>query len=211
MNEAFAITEAGQAEVFVRQLGGRLPDNVRVQEIGRLSTLATQAKQRGDLQSALELEESALAICRELRSSEETPALLALTAAKLYNIGRLHYEKKEFDAARISFENARVLDAASGNIVGQAADYRGLAFIKQDAGDPLGAVELHQKALELDRRGAFAYGISTDEANIGANYLRLADPVTAKKYLLDALSGFDALGKTHEAGQVRAILQAAKD
>ena len=209
MTEAFTLRDAGQTEVFLRTLQCELPTDARIQEIGELSRLATLARQKGDLQTALAHEKAALGNCLELQTVAKSTALQALTAAKFYNLGQLHYQLKELDAARMSFEQACQLDARSGNMVGQAADSRGLAFVKQDTGDLRGALELHKHALELDTRGGFHYGIAVDQANLGVNYLRLAEPVPAKECLLQALRVFEALGRTHEAGQVRLLLKTA--
>lgn len=209
MTESLTIRDGGQTEVFFRALKCELPTDARVPRIGQSSKLATLARQRGDLRIALTHEKAALSNCLALQTVADTTALQALTAAKFYNIGQMHYQLKEFDAAKISFEQACQLDARSGNLVGQAADSRGLAFVKQDTGDLRGALELHKHALEFDTGASFLYGIAIDQANLGVNYMNLAEAVPAKNCLLEALRAFEALGRTHEATQVRMLLETA--
>jgi tetratricopeptide (TPR) repeat protein len=160
MNEALSIRDFGQTEVSLRQSACEFLDDAHAAAIGNLSKLASEAKRKGDLQAALEHEEAALAICLEMESALGKTPSQAITAAKLYNLGQLHYQRQEFVDAKACFEQASHIDAASGNLIGQAADFRGLAFVKQDSGDLQGAVLLHKTALELDTRGGFAYEIA---------------------------------------------------
>lgn len=185
-------------------------ENERGAQIAELSQMAYSAKERGDLKFALEHEIRAYMLCLQLRDTLEEATFHALAAAKLYNMGQLYYRLEKFEEAGSSFEQAKELDAATGNLVGQAADIRSLGFLQQDAGNLLAALELHKEALELDSKAGFEYGVAIDRANIGSIYLELRDSQHALEYLGQALTAFEAWGQVGEAERVRQLTQIAK-
>jgi tetratricopeptide (TPR) repeat protein len=206
MNEVFILRESRQTEAVGRHLDSELPDDPRITEINRLSELVAKAKKSGDLASAIHWEGLALQLCEELGSSDRTPALQALIAAKHYNLGQLYYSDGDSERAKAGFDKALELDVLSNNLVCQAADLRGLAFLKQDSSDTRAAIDLHRRALELDEQAGFLYGVAMDEANLGQNLLLLGKKNDAIDVLRSALERFRALGHSEEAAQVNALL-----
>ena len=192
--------------MFIRHLEATLPADARIKRIAELCRFSDLSKEAGDFRSALQFERSALNVCEELLNETQPSALLALKAARLYNVAQLWYDQLDLHAARSNFERARVLDEESGNVVGEAADCRGLAFIKQDEEDFAGAIELHEWALELNTLAGFSYGIATDLANIGACYLAVGEHVAAKTNLNEATRKLSSLGRNQEAAAVRNLL-----
>lgn len=117
---------------------------------------------------------------------------------------------KEFDQAEACFQRARTLDADAGNIVGEAASVRSLGFLRQEAGDFLGALKLHKEALQLDRRAEFEYGIAIDQANVGAVYCELGDPGLALPYLRSALRAFEMWDYSQDAEKLGQLVRKAE-
>jgi len=182
----------------------------RVVRIVELSTLAHSAKERGDLETALRHESEAYKLCLQLSDAPERLNIPSLVAAKLYNIGQLHYWMEEFEEARLCFEQARQLDADAGNLVGEAASVRSLGFLTHDAGDLLGALRIHEEAMQLDCKADFEYGIAVDQANIGAIYCELDDFELALPYLRKALASFERWGRVQESGKVSQLIRDAE-
>jgi tetratricopeptide (TPR) repeat protein len=209
MEDAFGISDFGQTEIVSRRLTSKPPDDPRVRHIEKLSRLAVEAKRRGDSQSALQHEEAALAIWFEIQDLVDKELFQAVVAGKLYNLGQLHSAVKDYRSAEEYFERARELDSAAGNHIAEAADIRGVAFIRQENGDMAQAAELHRRALELDTQSKFDYGAAIDRANLGVVHLESKAFDAAKRYLNEALTSFESLGRTKEAHEIRALLLSA--
>lgn len=186
-------------------------DHDELAEITKLSELAYAAQDEGALETALRLEKTAYSACLQLHQAVDSrnEHLLLLSAAKLYNMGQLHYRMGQADEARLCFEEARELDAEAGNSVGQAAALRSLGFIQQDEGNLLGALDLHTEALQLDTEAGYDYGVAVGLANIGAIYLELGDFRLSWNYLKEARLILGALGQVAETEQVEQLLKEA--
>jgi len=187
-----------------------LESDERVARIVELSRLAYMAKEQGELKTALQYESEAYRLCLQLSDASGGLSFPSLVAAKIYNMGQLHYLMGEFEKAKSCFEQARELDAEAENFVGQAAGIRSLGFLRQDAGNLQGALELHKEALQLDYKADFEHGIAIDQANIGAIYFELHDFRQAMQYFGQALTSFDARGQAQEAERLRQLMQAAE-
>lgn len=187
-----------------------LESDKRVAHIIELSRLAYMAKEQGELKTALQYESEAYKLCLQLSDASGGFSFPSLVAAKIYNMGQLHYFMGEFEEAKLCFEQARELDAEAENLVGQASDIRSLGFLQQDAGNLQTALELHREALQLDYKAGFEYGIAIDRANIGAIYSELRNFRQAVEYFGQALPSFEAGGQVQEAEKVSQLMQAAE-
>jgi tetratricopeptide (TPR) repeat protein len=186
-------------------------DDESVGRIVELSRLAHVAKERGELETALQYEREAYRLCSQLSDQDSGGfGFPSLIAAKLYNMGQLHYWMEEFEEAKLCFEQARELDAYAGNLVGEAASVRSLGFLRQEADDFSDALELHKQALRLDHQAGFEHGIAVNQANIGAIYLELGDSQQALRYLEQALGSFEAWDQVEETERVKQLMQTAE-
>jgi len=212
MKEVFLIRSPDEIVLFLQLLTGcdKLKGDEHAMRIVALSKLAYLAKERGELEAALQYEREAYTFCLQLSDTFEGAGFLSLVAAKLYNMGQLYYKMGKSEKAKSCFEQAREFDAKAGNFVGQAADIRSLGFLQQDAGNLQGALELHKEALRLDYKAGFEYGVAVDQANIGVVYLELHDFQQALQYFAQALASFQACGQVQEAEKVRQLMQTAE-
>lgn len=179
----------------------------RIVELGRL---AHMAKERGELETSLQYESEAYRLCLQLSDAPGGLSFPSLVAARLYNMGQLHYWMGEVEEAKRWFEHARELDADARNLVGQAGSVRSLFFLCHEAGDLSGALELHKEGLQLDCEADFEYGIAVDRANIGTVYYELGDFQQALQYLGQALRSLEVQGRVQEAEKVRRVMQTVK-
>jgi tetratricopeptide (TPR) repeat protein len=212
MDDVFLIQSPDDIVLYLQSsiAQGVLANDERVARIVELSRLAYDVKEQGDLQTALQYESEAYRLCLQLIDASGGFSFPSLVAAKLYNMGQLHYRAGEFEEAKLCFEQAKGLDADAGNLVGEAASVRSLGFLCHELGDLSGALRLHREALKLDRKADFEYGVAIDRANIGAIYCDLGDFGPALPYLKLALSSFEALDHVQEVEKVKQLIRTAK-
>lgn len=158
---------------------------------------ANALRRLGDLGGALEALERAKREFGRLNSQAPTLAVLAyLRADTLSALGRLDEAADEIQTASDAF-------AAQGSTKKylQARSLSGVIALRR--GDYSGARDLFLPLLDQAEADGDLAIVARVSHNLGALYVELGDPALASKYLLTAVSGWQALDKPTEAARAQ--------
>ncbi len=150
-----------------------------------LATLGTVYHNLGHYDDARQLKEEALRI-RLAAGTADRQAL----AVDLNNLGRLHYDRGDFDVAEARYTQALGIWQRLEDGAGTALAWRNLAAVASQRGDASRALELYGWALRLDQQ---LYGdddprVAASLYGLGARHRRLGDPARAEPLLRQALA-----------------------
>ncbi len=187
-----AIVQCERAVSLAKQSGDR-----RI-EASALNNLAVIYGRTGNEPRALELYQESLTIWESLGDGAET-------GTTRYNLGALLLQRGEIDAALVHLERALELRRANGS-QDQTLILTGIARARLDKGDPDGALELLQQALDISRR----LGQRNDEANVlqhtASVYLRRGELQRSLEVYNDALDLYRRVGDRAHEGQILSSL-----
>jgi len=125
---------------------------------GELGTLALR---QGQLQEAEKRYREALAIFKQLQLNEpETEAVIH------HQLGRVHQETKQRDAAEQAYRESARLSEDQGNLAGAAKAWNQLAQATEGAGKPEAAEAWHRKALKANRQLGNKKDVSRNLGNL---------------------------------------------
>ena len=123
-------------------------------------------------------------------------------ALTLHNLGQLHDNQEEFEAALDYYRQSLEINQAIGAKLGVVEDLGALAAIYQVTGRPDQARELHEGALYLYVEMSHRRGQVWTLVDLGILARDMGDFDAAERYLTDALGLAQEMGDPHEIYEV---------
>ena len=122
-----------------------------------INSIATLYNRMGDYAQARDIYERAL-------KAQRAAGMLREQGVTLHNLGRAHENLKEWDAARVAFQECHDISRGLKYARGEAYALRGLAAVMNGTGDPQGALATLDRAQALQKRDAGRTPQRTDPA-----------------------------------------------
>ncbi|RZN15667.1 MAG: tetratricopeptide repeat protein [Methanosarcinales archaeon] len=103
------------------------------------------------------------------------------------NLGLVYARKGEWDRAIEYYEKDMEIFEALGDRHGLASTYNNLGLVYADKGEWDRAIEYHEKSMKIKEALGDRHGTGITLSNIGMGYFNRSDPVSAKRYLEEAI------------------------
>ncbi|HZO23372.1 MAG TPA: tetratricopeptide repeat-containing diguanylate cyclase [Steroidobacteraceae bacterium] len=165
--------------------------NKPLHSLTTLNSIAILYNRMGDYAEARSIYSRALTAQRSAGMKRE----LVVT---LHNLGRASENLHDWDDARQSFSESLALSRQLGYSRGEAYALRGLAAVSNASGDPKGALETLDRAMQLQQKTADARLLGQIQLARGVAYhklQRLTESATALESALQIFLRADALGE----------------
>lgn len=160
-----------------------------------LGNLGMNARGLGDLNTARQLYQETLALCRATNKGSPSATLIRL--------GVVEHDLGNLEAARGHFREAVAVNRTHDNEIGLAIALSKWGYVERDAGQPERARALWREALPLHR----ALGYPLEQGNVALALSRLVpDPTEAEALRAEALAAFTRIQYTEGIQRVQGIL-----
>jgi diguanylate cyclase (GGDEF)-like protein len=194
---AAGLTDLKRAQTLFDQL------DLDHQALTVINSIATLYNRMGDYAQARDIYERAL-------KAQRAAGMLREQGVTLHNLGRAHENLKEWDAARVAFQECHDISRGLKYARAEAYALRGLAAVMNGTGDPQGALATLDRAQALQRE--------TPDARLNAQ-IQLARGVALHRIgllpdsiaaLQEALKVFSGAASQHELRATYAELAAVE-
>ncbi len=168
-----------------------------------INSIATLYNRMGDYAQARDIYERAL-------KAQRAAGMLREQGVTLHNLGRAHENLKEWDAARVAFQECHDISRGLKYARGEAYALRGLAAVMNGTGDPQGALATLDRAQALQRETPDARLNAQIQLARGVALHRIGSLGDSIAALQEALKVFSGAASQHELRATYAELAAVE-